>query len=320
MNGEIIDEEDEWVGVRVTDNNGEVHKIAVKKAGGIQGHSQDGYPDKAAERTDEGNERVEQARRFARYYVYQQRGYDTVPAPENPVRINAVRHAIQQIDPDEFARHFSDLRQQLQHEHDGSEPPTMDVPSAATDPAIFSQNVYLGIDPLETDVGQQLATEYGLDVTDEGAGGVDLTEVSESEARQWGEFSGEFSARAIQEGITLDEAIYIDDTSKVYVQYPSGPDIVAADDHLADTGREPDTVIELLPMNTQDDEYFQSFIDHYLRCQIRDTFVEMGVHPPAEFQVLGMGRFMAAHGYDYIDFYPEFHNPETTAEAFRNPL
>ncbi|NGM68023.1 hypothetical protein G6M89_03175 [Natronolimnobius sp. AArcel1] len=312
MQATITGEDDIAVGLSVIDNAGTEHLIEMEHDGDIYHHQQDGYPDDPAQRTDEQGERVLQARKFARYYVFVEEGYDTVPAPENPVRIDAVRQAITEMDLAEFEKHFGDLYQQFDYEDGTGTRPAMTHPSEATDPTIYSKNVYLGVDPLETDLGTELARKHNLDVTKDAAE-IDLTDVSGRELDAWGEFAGEFTVRAIDEDVDLSDAAYIDDTSELYVKYPSGGHLVAADDHLAPAAREPDTVLELLPIDPQDLEYFKSFMDHYLRCQIRDTFVEMGVHPPEEFRVLGMGRFMAARGYDYVDFYPEFHNPNARA-------
>ncbi|NGM71626.1 hypothetical protein G6M89_22040, partial [Natronolimnobius sp. AArcel1] len=306
MKAVIGGEDESGVGLRVVDNSGVSHGIHVGYGGEITYHEQDGYPDDPSNRTDEENERVEQARRFAQYYVFVERGYDTVPAPENPVRIDAVRHAINEIDQTEFETHFGDLYQQLTYEEGTGDSPVITVPPGATDPAIYCQNIYLGVDPLETDLGVELADKHGLNVT-QSAADVNLTDVSQGELDTWAEFSGEFAAHAVEERLDLSDAAYIDETSDLYVKYPDGAQLAVVDDHLEPAAREPDTIIELLPINPQSLEYFKSFIDHYLRCQIRDSFLEMGVHPPEEFRVLGMGRFMAARGYDYIDFYPEFH-------------
>lgn len=314
MEAKIIDDEDEWIGVEITDNEGKKHQVAVAFDGRIQGHSSDSYPDLVADRTEEGNERVNQARRFAKYYVYLQRGYDTVPAPENPVRIDAVRRAIARMDSETFEANFSDLYQQLNYERGDETEPAFDVPAEATDPCVFCMDVHLGIDPLETELGEQLAEEF--DISEESAADVELTDVSEAKASEWQDFSAEFAAQSLEESIELEEAVYVEETSEVYVKYPDGPDVAVIDDHLEPRAREPDTRIELLPIDPEDPAYFQSFLDHYLRCQIRDSFVEMGVTPPEPYQVLGMGRFMPLVGYEKVDFYPEFHNPETDADAF----
>ena len=103
MNAEIEGEDKEYVKIYVTDNSGTEHNITLEKdSGEIPYHEQDGYSDKAANRTAEGNEHVEQARRFAQYYVYVDRGYDTVPSTDHPERINAVRLAIQELNDTEF--------------------------------------------------------------------------------------------------------------------------------------------------------------------------------------------------------------------------
>ena len=284
--------------------------------GDIKFHQCDSYANKAIGRTEEENEHSNQARRFARYYVYTQRGYDTVPPAEHPVRIDAVRTAISEMDLDQFETLFGDLHRQLQYETGNRNAPTIDLPPESTEPSIFSKNIYLGIDPIETDYGETLAAAHGLDI-DKSAATVDLTEVSADELEQWGEFTGEFTAHTIGEDKDLHEAVYVDHASDLYIQYPDGPDIVAADDHLDEPDRAPDTVIELLPIEPGSLEQFKTFLDHYLKCQIRDSFVEMGVHPPETFRVLGMGRFMSTWRYDNIEFYPPFHDP--SSEAFAEP-
>ncbi|WP_226483050.1 hypothetical protein [Natrinema amylolyticum] len=312
MKASITAEDDEYIGLNVLDNDSELHDLTLKKASGtIEFHEADSYP-KKENRSDEQQERVNQACRFAQYYVFTEHGYDTIPAPENPVRIDAVRQVINAMDRAEFEELFGDLYQQLEFEEGSGTSPAMTVPPNATDPCIYCKNIYLGIDPLETDLGTQLASKHDLDVT-QSAVEIDLTDVSQSELESWGEFSGKFAARATDADLDFSDAAYIDETSQLYVKYPDGSQLAVVDDHLAPAARDPDSVIELLPIDPQDIEYFKSFMDHYLRCQIRDSFVEMGVHPPEEFQVIGMGRFMAARGYDYIDFYPEFHNPNAKA-------
>ncbi|AGB15068.1 hypothetical protein Halru_0426 [Halovivax ruber XH-70] len=311
MDGLITGENSERIGLSVIDNNHVEHIIEMEFDGEIKHHDQDGYPDDPADRTEEGNERVNQARRYARYVVFVEGGYDTMPAAENPVRIDGVRQVIDGMDSTEFEQHFSDLYQQLAYEEGDGTEPVLTAPEGATDPCIYCTNLYLGIDPLETDFGQQLAVEHDLDVTDSAAD-IDLTDVSPGELDTWAEYAGEFAAYAETSMVNLNDAAYLDAVSALYVKYPDGPSLTAVDDHLEPAAREPDTVIELLPIDPQNIEYFQSFMDHYLRCQIRDSYVEMGVHPPEKFRVIGMGRFMSSWRYDNIDFYPEFHDPNAT--------
>jgi len=318
MKATIPGENEEGIGIDVIDNNGATHEITIEKdSSEIVYHQCDSYADKAINRTEEENERVNQARRFARYYVYAQRGYDTVPTSEHPVRIDAVRTAINEMSLERFETLFGDLYEQLNYEIGTRDTPVIELPADATEPSIISKNIYLGIDPLETELGETLATAHGLGL-EQSATTLELSGLSAAELEQWGEYTGEFTARAVGEELELREAVYLDYVSELYVKYPDGPDIVAADEHLNDPERDPDTVIELLPVDPESLEQFKQFLDHYLKCQIRDSFVEMGIRPPEAFRVLGMGRFMSAWRYDNIEFYPTFHNPNSEAFAGSN--
>ncbi len=95
MKGDIEGEDDNYVKVYVTDNSETEHDITVEKASGeIAYHDQDGYPDDPDERTIAGNEHVNQARRFAKYWVYRERGYEALEWRHNPNRITAAAMAI----------------------------------------------------------------------------------------------------------------------------------------------------------------------------------------------------------------------------------
>ncbi len=129
MDGLITGENDERVGLSIIDNDDVEHVVEMEFDGEIKHHDQDGYPDKPVNQTDEESERIRQARSFARYYVFVERGYDTVPASENPVRIDAVRQAINEMDLAEFESVFGDLYQQLEYEEGSGTSPAMTVPS-----------------------------------------------------------------------------------------------------------------------------------------------------------------------------------------------
>ena len=100
MNGEIIEKENEWIGVEITDNNGYRHKIAVRFDGEIEGHGQDGYPDDSNERTDKGNEMVRQARDYAKWYVAQETGHDICPWYLDCDSIETVKAAVPYLAPE----------------------------------------------------------------------------------------------------------------------------------------------------------------------------------------------------------------------------
>ena len=313
MQAKIIDEEDVWIGVQVTDNNGKQHRIAVEFDGNIRGHGQDSYPDLANKRSPEGNEYVEQARRFAQYYVYVDRGYDTVPSADHPERINAVRLAIQELSDTEFEALFGELHTQMLSYHEDVDQP-IPVPSQAAGPdsVFYRQNVYLGIDPLDTDIAADaadIASAYDLDLSDETLE-QSLDDLSAAAIEDWQSVTGEIAERATDQHIELDSGLYIDAVSSLYASYLDDHSDVTVTDPATDPfERAPDTLIELPPIDPGPLAEFRDYLDHHLKCQIRDCFISMGVEPPEQFRVLGTGRLKATVAYSLLDMYPEYHDP-----------
>jgi len=122
MEGKIIDEDERGLGVKVIDNNGVKHTVAVGFDGKIQGHSQEGYPDNHDKRTSEEGEHVSQASNYARYYVAQETEHDTLPWDLNPDRFETVRQRLADLSTAEVEQLFGDLHaQSLSHYADDSE-------------------------------------------------------------------------------------------------------------------------------------------------------------------------------------------------------
>lgn len=315
MEGQIIDDKEEWIGVKVTDNNGVEHKIAVEFDGEIRGHGQDGYPDKAAERTPEANEYVEQARKFAQYYVFMERGYDTVrPKRLHPVRLNLVRHAISEMDLDEFEDCFGDLYQQLQS-HYGDAEKVIPTPSDSQNERFhfYRKEVYLGLDPLDTDFADEarnLAERYGLDIDANSPKETTLGSLSPDALDAWSAFSQGLFENA-DEGETLDllQGVYVDGTSELHMAYldHDGREQITT---AMTPEVEPDALLELPVADPRSLEHFKRAVEWTLICQVRDCFIRMGVEPPEEFQVLGMGTIEAFEAYETVEFYPMYHEVE----------
>ena len=116
-------EDDGGIGLRIKDNNGVSHGISVNFEGEITYHEQDGYPDDPDERTEAGNEHVNQARRFARYWVYRKRGYDTLKPVQNPDRIAQAAVVLQLLSVDAVERLFGELYQQFRSASTDSDRP-----------------------------------------------------------------------------------------------------------------------------------------------------------------------------------------------------
>ena len=311
MKAEVIGEDDRGIGVKVIDNNSVEHTISVGLDGNIQGHGQDGYPDKANKRTPAGNEHVEQARKFAQYYVYLERGYDTVPPEIHPERINAVREAIASLDEQAFAELFGDIYHQLRS-HCGDADRVIELPAdiASPDDVLYRQHVYLGLDLLDTDYREQatrLADRYDLDHSGES---LNESNIPDDDVDSWQAVADAVLDRAATDGEDLHEGLSIESVSSLYLAYidASGHEQIGEpedDQH----SRDPDTLIEIPPIDIRTHGEFQEYLNHNLACQIRDCFVRMGLQPPEPFQILGYGRFEAAEQYRKVDLFPNYTDP-----------
>ncbi|ELY80260.1 hypothetical protein C486_09060 [Natrinema gari JCM 14663] len=139
--------------MEIVDNNSIKHTISVSFDGDIPGHGQDGYPSKAAERTPEGNESVNQVRNYAKYFVSQETEYETVPWDLNPDRFEDVRQALMALSSDEIEELFGDLlAQSLSHYRDEPNVDTagisrpFDLPAdkiGTEDAVLYKQEIYL---------------------------------------------------------------------------------------------------------------------------------------------------------------------------------
>jgi len=312
MKAEIQKKTGDGYGVTVYDNSGGKHKIGVLYDGEISGHIQEAYSDDPAKRTEDENEHVNQARRYAKYHVYQERGYDTVEHTENPDYVNAVREAIGDLSDAEFRQYFGPLHQQLRSHHDDSVERLVDIPwgAQADDAVIYELDVYLGIDIEDASIADQVAalTEaHGLDF-EEGTKAV--TETSESDISDW-ESVGEHLLDITDGSVPLNIAA----VSGIHVGYPNAQgehEVQEAEDPL---DREADTRIELMPADPGSLDEFRAYLDHHLRCQVRDCFAGMGLFPPEPFQTVGYGKFIYARRYDHYDLYPRFHRSEEQQNA-----
>ncbi|WP_396613694.1 hypothetical protein ACH9L7_18605 (plasmid) [Haloferax sp. S1W] len=123
MKAEIKKETDDGFGVEVHDNSGVQHKIGICYNGEKDGHLQDGYADEPSNRTADESEMVAQARRYARYHVYQETEYTPFPPEENLPGIKKVKQAIEDLSVEEFESYFSDAYDQVLSNHPSVTPP-----------------------------------------------------------------------------------------------------------------------------------------------------------------------------------------------------
>lgn len=298
MNAEIIGENEDGVGVDIIDNNNVTHEISIEKCSGdIVYHSQDGYADQPSGRTVEESEYGSQARRYAKWHVYREREYDTVPPTNNPDRILAALAAVVSLSESEFTDQFCDLQAQIEsHKHDATvELPFEDVDPG--DPLIYSKDIYLQQDP----------TTFDPPVLDQFLG----------------RFDGESDCPEIPLTETLDTGSFdaldfdIEAVSGLHYRHNDGlgnEQTVRGEDPL---DREPDATVELMAFDPDEIDSFHHYIVSHLAYQIRDCFLLMGVKPPEGFRAQGWGKYKGFTQQKFCPQYENYWSAEETIESWQ---
>ncbi|GAB3019991.1 hypothetical protein [Natronobiforma cellulositropha] len=296
MKAVITGENAERIGVNLLDNNDVEHVIEMEFDGAIKFHSCEEYPNNPAKRTRTQTEYGEQARRYAQWHVYRERGYDTVPSTENPDRILAALLALTRLSSASFEASFGDLEKQLRSHYDGSK---VELPFADADPdgaIVYRQDLYLEPNPLEFDppvleqfrahfdgpLDSSLFTQAG-DLTDD-----DLDAL-------------EFDLEAVS-GLGY-----------LYNDGRGSQQTIPTDQPLE---RAPDARIELLAFDPEEVDSFQHYLVSHLAYQIRDRFLLMGLTPPAAFQAQGWGTYDGFQAQTFCDLYEEYWSPEATITSW----
>lgn len=281
MDGLITGENDERVGLSVIDNNDTESVIEMEFGGEIKYHEWDGYADKPSGRTRAETERLHQARRFAKWHVYRERGYDTLTPYDNPDRITAAVMAIRDLTEVEIHHHFGDLRKRLDRHHRLGE---MDIPFEDADPddmIVYRQDVWLEPDPtgFEPPVLDRFC-EYTSDPMETLEGILD-------------------TGPDPRESLPTFE---IEATSDIHYLYSDG---FSKNEHWTDQplDREPDARIELMPLDIDAFDSFGELLASHLVNQVRDCFLEMGSDPPEPFQTPGLGKHDAMVKQQLMDIY-----------------
>ncbi|RZV11760.1 hypothetical protein BDK88_0641 [Natrinema hispanicum] len=305
MKAVITGENDERVGVNLLDNNDIEHGIEMEFDGEIKYHEQDGYPDKFENRSliDE-NEPVNQARRYARYYVNRERGYDTINWREDPDRILAAAVAVAELDRETVLEYFGGLYAQVRSHFGDADRPVPLPEGAAPGHVSYQQDIYLGLadDTLASlaDLGDELEVST---LPDEPAQSIEslvarLLEAAPADA-------------AVPEPSDLT----IDVTSGVHVRWDDASGQYHHERHgQPDLERDPDARFDVKPFAPDGVEDFQFQLVHNLCCQVRDCYIEMGVVPPEPFRIKGLGKHQIATLYEHYDYYQRYHDPSATID------
>ena len=300
----VITGESERVGVKVQDNNGIDHGIEMEFDGVIKYHEQDGYPDDPDERTEAGNEHVNQARRFARYWVYRKRGYDTLKPVQNPDRIAQAAVVLQLLSVDSVERLFGELYQQFRSASTDSDRPITLPDGIGHQEAVYQQDIYLGLDD-QTSKAYEAVIEELQGVENTTAGLQDATALLER------------AAVDIDDLPSVEDGALIEAVSGVHIHWDDvlGQYHTQWGDQPA-TERDPDARIEIFAFEPESMQELREQLVRNLLCQVRDCYLAMGIAPPSAVRILGHGRHDASTWYNHYDFYEEYFDPDAEIETW----
>lgn len=286
----VITGESERIGVKVQDNNGVDHGIEMDETGKIKYHEVDEYADKPAGRTREETEFGSQARQYAKWHVYRERGYDTLPRTENPDCILAGLLALAQLSEAMFDKQFEGLETQLRSHYDGS---TVELPFDDADPddaIIYQHDLYLQPNPLEFDQPVLDQFRARFDSQSDSSAIADPATLSATEMD---------ALNFDIEAVSGRHAIHNDGLGKQQIAYGEQP-----------LDREPDARVELMAFDPAEVNSFQHYIVSNMAYQIRDRFLLMGLTPPAAFQAQGWGSYDGFQAQKFCDLYEDYWSSE----------
>lgn len=307
MKAVIGEEDDEGIGLRVIDNNGVSHGISVLFDGEIDYHEQDNYADDAAKRTDIENEHVNQARRFARFYVHQQRGYDTLEPQRNPDRIAAATLAVGSLSPETLLEYLGDFYQQMNHYLAGSEP-LIETPGISPTALIWlEQNFTVTLDADATAALNEALTTHGvLDALENAQPGDSDLQTAIQEALADHDIDTTAVGDAIGQSL-LGESGPLEISWREAGQ-TSNMTVDGTGTALVDRA---DVRLQMFSdmYEFTDPEGFQQSVVHHLRCQIRDCYIRMGIAPPEDVRIQGPGFYENVSWYEHLGFYEPYNDP-----------
>lgn len=319
MEAIITGENSEAIGLHVVDNNGIKHKIEMEFDGEVYYHDQDGYPDDPDERTTTDKIHIGQARRFARYWVYRKRGYETVDRWDNPDRITLAALAVAPLTAETAERYFGDLYQQFKSIYTDATP-TVEMPEGVTpEEAIYQKDIYVGVETshLGHIMAEVLADAELLSTVSRS---LDVTGQSSSEmdaSSGLTEFFGMVTGSDPDEITGLEDGGLVEAVSGIHVEWEYEPGkYQTRQGEEPDLQRDPDgrsTIFEYNPASITD---LKIQIVRNLLCQVRDRYLVMGIAPPEPFRLLGLGQIIPGTWYKNRDYYEPYHDPNATVSTW----
>lgn len=320
MRANIEGEDKNGCGIEVTDNNGVKHWVEIKYENEkISYHEQDGYPDHPSDRTEAGNIHVNQARRFAKYWVYRKRGYETLAPTKNPDRITAVAVALTPLTSDAAETYLGDFYQHFQSLSGNVDSPIEMPTDVSPHDVVYQKDIYLGLEDetLGALAANILADPDVMDLLGKSLT-VDGTTPPEAEyVPTFEEVIAEAADRDLESVSSLSDGALIDSVSDIHVHWddPPGQYHTQWGDQPA-VDREPDARIEIFPFDPDSVIELKAQIARHLLCQVRDCYLVMGIAPPEPFRLLGYGRHKVTGWYNNHDFYEEYFDHTTKVDTW----
>ena len=311
MKVNITGKNNERIGLYSTDNNGIKHWIEMEFDGTIKYHEQDGYPDDPDKRTEAGNEHVNQARRFARYWVYRKRGYNTLESTNNPDRIALAAVALQLLSVDTVERLFGELYHQFCTESTADERPVVLPDGVSHREAVYQQDIYLDFDNPPGAYEELLCNDATLEqlaAVDESTDELSNRDVAMTLEATTVETD---TLSAVEDGALIEAVsgvhIHWDDVlGQYHTQHGDQPALE----------RDPDARVEIFAFEPDSVAELREQLVRNLLCQVRDCYLTMGIAPPEPVRILGHGRHDASTWYNHYDFYAEYFDPDAEVDTW----
>lgn len=324
MKATIVGEDEKAIGILVVDNNGVEHEIEMYhgseqeveeyETGDISYHFQDGYGKDPEDRTLEESESFAQARRFARFYVYRKRGYQTLDTWNNPDHVMAAAVTVGQLTEDSFKTYFHDLYQQM-CSHFDSVDPIVEIPDAVGDESPnYQQDIYLAMNVDELlELSENNAYSEAIEAL------LSLTGASVMGEKGF----HDLSEIAADTGIDLSDKmrkkladLNIEALSDIRITWwppdagTHGKPDTAGGDPPPGIIRDPDARIDLPPYQAESLDDFQRHLAYHLKCQVRDLYLIMGIAPAENLRVRGPGRVGHSTWFEHKDNYQRYYRQD----------
>lgn len=284
--------------VNVVDNEEREHTVGIEGSKIIY-HNSKSYPDNPRERSPDENERIGQVRWFTRYWTYCVLEHPTLENKDNPVYIDSVRRNLRLRETSQLEDDIRPFYNQLRYDS-GKDGGTKVIPIPDKNNYVYNIDVKFVGQKLEQErFLKQMFEDHNLDISED----YESYDLEPSEITDW------IEKPSNQEDIDSNgnHTFEVDDMefSQVYASFYERGEMTALSEERSFD--EKFATIEMPFLRSGSIEEFRNQIQHNLRCQIRDTFLRMGVIPPYGYKVVGQGKYSARLAYENISFYPEVH-------------